>query len=98
MFNITATSNDLSSVWTRPSGVFALLLLAGGDVVSCPLAQLTGAYVAPVVFSFGKSSVLLPSQEVAITRLIFPSDQAGLPTPFLLSCLSAMDGLCRHTP
>jgi hypothetical protein len=92
MFNSTATSKCPLLGLDQTSGVFALLLLASGDIVGCALAQLTGGYIAPVAFSFGESSVLLPTQEVTITRLMFFSDQAGLPTLFLLSCLSAMDG------
>ncbi|KAI9639991.1 hypothetical protein NHQ30_011550 [Ciborinia camelliae] len=39
--------------WKYPSDVFTILLILGGDVVACALAQLVGSRVTPVAFSFG---------------------------------------------
>ena len=50
----TPTSQDLLSQWTDPSDILSLLLLVGGDVVRCALAQQAGdIFPTPVVFSFG---------------------------------------------
>jgi len=40
--------------WKNPSNyAFTILLLLGGDVVACALAQLAGGKLTPVAFSFG---------------------------------------------
>ena len=48
------TSSSLYSQWTNPSDILSLLLLIGGDVIRCALAQQVGdRFPTPVVFSFG---------------------------------------------
>lgn len=47
-------SSSLYSQWTNPSDILSLLLLVGGDVIRCALAQQVGDDLpTPVVFSFG---------------------------------------------
>lgn len=49
-----AVAASLQSQWRNPGDILSLLLLIGGDVVRCALAQQTGDFLpAPVVFSFG---------------------------------------------
>ena len=48
------TTSSLYSQWTNPSDILSLLLLIGGDVIQCALAQQVGDILpTPVVFSFG---------------------------------------------
>ena len=50
----TSTAGSLYSQWTNPSDILSLLLLIGGDVIRCALAQQVGdVFPTPVVFSFG---------------------------------------------
>lgn len=50
----SSTASSLYSQWTNPSDILSLLLLVGGDVIRCALAQQTGDVLpTPVVFSFG---------------------------------------------
>lgn len=49
-----STAGSLYSQWTNPSDILSLLLLVGGDVIRCALAQQVGdVFPTPVVFSFG---------------------------------------------
>lgn len=54
-FSMSYTSNALREQWTKPSDVFNVLLILGGDVITRALAQLAGSGFAPVTFSFGSS-------------------------------------------
>ncbi|KAI3390534.1 hypothetical protein diail_9272 [Diaporthe ilicicola] len=47
------TSTELRSQWNNPSDVLSLLLILGPDVIWWALAQLSGDYITPVVFSYG---------------------------------------------
>lgn len=50
----SSTAGSLYSQWTNPSDILSLLLLVGGDVVRCALAQQVGDFFpTPVVFSSG---------------------------------------------
>ncbi|KAH0547740.1 hypothetical protein GP486_008407 [Trichoglossum hirsutum] len=51
--NRTLDSSEFNAQWTNPSGVFAVLLIVGSDVVSRALAQMTGGCVGLPSFSFG---------------------------------------------
>ncbi len=48
-------SVSLKSQWSNPSDILSLLLLLGGDIIRCALAQQAGdrTLLTPVVFSFG---------------------------------------------
>ncbi|KAL9609980.1 MAG: hypothetical protein Q9167_005282 [Letrouitia subvulpina] len=47
-------AGTISSQWRTPNDILSLLLLVGGDIVRCALAQQTGDTLpTPVVFSFG---------------------------------------------
>lgn len=48
-----ATSSEFRAQWTRPSDTFSILLIVGGDVIQLALANLTGAFMTPIAFSFG---------------------------------------------
>lgn len=58
-FNIrrTMTENfsgsEFLAQWKSPSDIFSVLLILGGDIVGCALAQLAGSRINPVAFSFG---------------------------------------------
>lgn len=47
------TSAEFRSQWNNPSDVLSLLLILGPDVICWALAQLSGEYITPVVFSYG---------------------------------------------
>jgi hypothetical protein len=47
------TSAEFRSQWSNPSDVLSLLLILGPDVIGWALAQLSGEYITPVVFSYG---------------------------------------------
>lgn len=48
-----AATNEFRTQWTQPSDTFSVLLIVGGDVIQLTLANLTGAIVTPIAFSFG---------------------------------------------
>ncbi|XDG05627.1 hypothetical protein ABKA04_005242 [Annulohypoxylon sp. FPYF3050] len=52
-FDSGIPKSDFSHELSYPSDVFSVLLIVGGDVVACALAQLAGSRVTPVAFSFG---------------------------------------------
>ncbi|KAI1453934.1 hypothetical protein F4805DRAFT_441907 [Annulohypoxylon moriforme] len=52
-FDPTVPSTEFFQQWSKPSDVFSLLLILGGDVVARALAQLVGSRITPVAFSFG---------------------------------------------
>src|SRR6266536_2775412 len=49
----TTTSSELRHQWVSPGDIFSVLLIVGGYVIQRALAQMTGALVTPVAFSFG---------------------------------------------
>lgn len=51
--NQSNTRNEFRNQWTRPSDVFSILLILGGDVIRLALANLTGRTLTPIAFSFG---------------------------------------------
>ncbi|KAM3484353.1 hypothetical protein MY3957_010079 [Beauveria namnaoensis] len=53
VFTPDRPSGEFSAQWTNPSDVFSVLLILGGDIIACALAQLVGSGIAPVAFSFG---------------------------------------------
>src|SRR5271156_6546972 len=53
-FDASVPSALFRNEWRSPSNyAFTILLLLGGDVVACALAQLVGGRLTPVAFSFG---------------------------------------------
>jgi hypothetical protein len=58
-FDASAPSTWFRNEWRSPSNyAFTILLLLGGDVVACALAQLVGDRLTPVAFSFGTVCIL----------------------------------------
>ena len=45
--------STLASQWRNPTDVLSVLLIIGGDTIQKALAQLSGGWFVPVVFSFG---------------------------------------------
>lgn len=48
-----AAKDQLRRQWLQPTGIMAVLLLVGGDIVNKALGQLAGSVLTPVTFSFG---------------------------------------------
>jgi len=58
-FDASVPSALFREEWKSPSNyAFTILLLLGGDVVACALAQLAGGKLTPVAFSFGTVCIL----------------------------------------
>ena len=58
-FDASVPSTSFRNEWRSPSNyAFTILLLLGGDVVACALAQLVGGRLTPVAFSFGTVCIL----------------------------------------
>jgi hypothetical protein len=48
-----SVETQLSDQWRGPHDVLSILLILGPDIIQGALAQLSGSYLTPVVFSFG---------------------------------------------
>lgn len=57
---------SLRAQWTRPSDIFSVLLILGGDVVELALASLAGGYFTPLTFSFGSVAYAISAALSAI--------------------------------
>jgi len=55
--NATSSNTSTPNRWGRPTDVFSVLLILGGDIVNKALAQLAGGNITPVTFSFGESQI-----------------------------------------
>ncbi|KAJ5982710.1 hypothetical protein N7451_012810 [Penicillium sp. IBT 35674x] len=81
-FNIRRTMSENSSgseflaQWRSPSDIFSVLLILGGDIVGCALAQLAGSRLTPVAFSFGWVAFALTAVVAVIgeKKLMPPAD------------------------
>lgn len=67
-----AASSEFAAQWTRPSDTFSILLIVGGDVIQLALANLTGAVLTPIAFSFGwvAYSIMAVLSAIGDNRLI----------------------------
>ncbi|KAF3931957.1 hypothetical protein ABW20_dc0101834 [Dactylellina cionopaga] len=57
-FNPEVAPSEFASQWRNPGDVFSVLLILGGDVVGRAIAQLAGAGITPVAFSFGENRLM----------------------------------------
>ncbi|KAL4902931.1 hypothetical protein BDW74DRAFT_54664 [Aspergillus multicolor] len=65
-FNTRLTSSEISQQLRNPGDIFSVLLILGGDVVCRAIAQMAGAGITPVSFSFGWVAYIVTALLTAI--------------------------------
>ena len=81
--------NEFRDQWTRPSDVFSVLLILGGDVVARAMAQVVGSRPTTVAFSFGRPNVFPSLLSFEVCKRKSWSDscaQDGSRIPYQLFC------------
>ena len=79
-FDASVPSALFRDEWKSPSNyAFTILLLLGGDVVACALAQLAGDKLTPVAFSFGTVCILYKLLKNALSSAMSMFAGADIP-------------------
>lgn len=66
-FDPSKGTEEIKAQWISPSGVFSVLLILGGDVITRAMAQVAGSGPSTVAFSFGMPSLQSADEARAYT-------------------------------